>query len=61
MFVKAAALFFALKSDHRGVASLEYAIMAALVAVVITGAVSSLGISLSATFNTIAASVQGAN
>jgi pilus assembly protein Flp/PilA len=44
-----------LKVDKRAVTAIEYALIAALIAVVIIGAVSSLGTHISSTFNTVAA------
>jgi pilus assembly protein Flp/PilA len=44
-------------SDETGVAALEYGIIAALVAVVLISAVSSLGTHLRATFNSISSSL----
>jgi pilus assembly protein Flp/PilA len=46
--------FVALKRDGRGVTALEYGLIAALIAVVIITAVSTLGTNLSTTFTTIA-------
>jgi pilus assembly protein Flp/PilA len=46
--------FIALKRDGRGVTALEYGLIAALIAVVIISAVSTLGSNLSTTFNSIA-------
>ena len=46
-----------LPHDNRAVTALEYGLIAALIAVVIIGAVTTLGTSLSATFTNIAASV----
>ncbi|MGH7076168.1 MAG: Flp family type IVb pilin [Stellaceae bacterium] len=43
-----------LSRDERGVTALEYALIAALVAVVIIGAVSLLGSSISTVFSTVA-------
>jgi pilus assembly protein Flp/PilA len=43
-----------LKFDKRAVTAIEYALIAALIAVVIIGAVSSLGTHISTTFNTVA-------
>ena len=40
--------------DERGVTALEYALIAALVAVAIIGSVSLLGTSVSSTFSTVA-------
>ncbi len=45
------------RADRKGVAALEYALMAALIAVVIVTAVTTLGTNISATFNRIATSV----
>jgi pilus assembly protein Flp/PilA len=42
-----------LRSDRRAVTAIEYALIAALIAVVIIGAVSLLGTSISSTFNTV--------
>jgi pilus assembly protein Flp/PilA len=44
----------ALKADKRAVTAIEYALIAALIAVVIIGAVSSLGTGVSSTFNKVA-------
>ncbi len=41
------------KSDERAVTAIEYALIAALIAVVIIGAVSLLGNQISSTFNTV--------
>jgi pilus assembly protein Flp/PilA len=41
-------------SDKKGVTALEYALIAALIAVVIIGAVSLLGIDISSVFSTVA-------
>jgi pilus assembly protein Flp/PilA len=43
-----------LRSDKRGVTALEYALIAALVAVVIIGGVSLLGTNISKVFSTVA-------
>ena len=43
-----------LKSDKRAVTAIEYALIAALIAVVIIGAVTSLGTGVSNTFNAVA-------
>ena len=43
-----------LKFDKRAVTAIEYALIAALIAVVIIGAVTTLGTSISSTFNTVA-------
>jgi pilus assembly protein Flp/PilA len=44
----------ALIKDERGVTAMEYGLIAALVAVVIIGSVTTLGTNLSSTFSTIA-------
>ena len=41
-------------ADHRAVTAIEYALIAALIAVVIIGAVTSLGTGVSSTFNSVA-------
>ncbi|MGH6982035.1 MAG: Flp family type IVb pilin [Stellaceae bacterium] len=46
--------FRTLFSDRRGVTALEYALIAALVAVVIIGGVSLLGTNVSKVFSTVA-------
>jgi pilus assembly protein Flp/PilA len=43
-----------LKVDRRAVTAIEYALIAALIAVVIIGAVTTLGRNVSSTFNTVA-------
>jgi pilus assembly protein Flp/PilA len=43
-----------LKSDKRAVTAIEYALIAALIAVVIIGAVTTLGSGVSNTFNSVA-------
>lgn len=43
-----------LARDERGVTALEYGLIAALIAVVIIGAVTTLGTNVSSTFNTVA-------
>jgi pilus assembly protein Flp/PilA len=43
-----------LKFDKRAVTAIEYALIAALIAVVIIGAVSTLGTNISNTFNSVA-------
>ncbi len=45
--------FLRLKLDKRAVTAIEYALIAALIAVVIIGAVSSVGKNVSNTFNRI--------
>jgi len=44
-------------TDETGVTAIEYGLIAALIAVVIIGAVSTLGTKLSATFSTVAGSL----
>ncbi len=44
-------------ADQSGVTAIEYGLIAALVAVVIIGAVSALGTGLSNTFNSVSASL----
>jgi pilus assembly protein Flp/PilA len=46
-----------LRSDERGVTSVEYGLMVALIAVVIIGAVTLLGQNLLALFNQVAAAI----
>jgi pilus assembly protein Flp/PilA len=47
----------ALVHDERGVTAMEYGLIAALVAVVIIGSVTTLGTTLSSTFATVAAAL----
>ena len=49
-----AAKFAQLNMDKRAVTAIEYGLIAALIAVVIIAAVSSLGSNISSTFNTVA-------
>jgi pilus assembly protein Flp/PilA len=44
-------------TNESGVTAIEYGLIAALIAVVIIGAVSTVGTSLKATFNTVASSL----
>ena len=46
-----------LKRDEKGVTALEYGLIAALIAVVIIGAVTTLGGNLRTTFNNVATSL----
>jgi len=46
-----------LRSDERGVTSVEYGLMVALIAVVIIGAVTLLGGNLNNLFNTVAGAI----
>lgn len=50
-----------LKRDEKGVTALEYGLIAALIAVVIIAAVSSLGSNLSQTFNNVATHFKSGN
>ena len=54
MLTYARAALAQLKLDNRAVTAIEYALIAALIAVVIIGAVTTLGTNASATFNTVA-------
>ena len=47
-------------NDENGATAIEYGLIAALIAVVIIGAVSALGTSVSSTFDTISGALQGA-
>ena len=49
--------FLALRFDKRGVTAIEYGLIAALIAVVIIGAVTNVGTTLSAKFGAIAAAL----
>jgi pilus assembly protein Flp/PilA len=49
--------WLALRSDERGVTAMEYGLIAALIAVVIIGAVTAVGTAVSATFQAIAAAL----
>lgn len=50
-------VFFRLVADRSGVTAIEYGLIAALIAVIIIGAVSVVGTNLSATFSTVAGSL----
>lgn len=52
--------YLSLKHDKRAVTALEYALIAGLIAVVIIGAVTSLGTSISSVFNKISTDVTAA-
>ena len=52
--------YLSLKQDKRAVTALEYALIAGLIAVVIIGAVSSLGNNISGVFNKIGTDVNAA-
>lgn len=45
-------------SDESGATAIEYGLIAALIAVVVIGAVTAVGTGLSSTFNTVAGSVK---
>ncbi|HVV64445.1 MAG TPA: Flp family type IVb pilin [Rhizomicrobium sp.] len=51
-------LFSRFVRDESGATAIEYGLIAALIAVVIIGAVTAVGTSLSATFNSVASSVK---
>ena len=53
-------IWLELKTDRRAVTALEYGLIAALIAVAIIGAVTSLKDNLTNTFNTIGSSLKGA-
>jgi pilus assembly protein Flp/PilA len=50
-------LFTNLIKDEAGVTAIEYGLIAALIAVVIIGAVTTLGTNISTTFSTVAAAL----
>lgn len=50
-------LFSRFTADESGVTAIEYGLIAALIAVVIIGAVATVGTSLSGTFSTVAGSL----
>ena len=50
-------LFSRFIADESGVTAIEYGLIAALIAVVIIGAVATVGTSLSGTFSTVASSL----
>ena len=52
--------YLSLKSDKRAVTALEYALIAGLIAVVIIGAVTTLGTNISGVFNKIGTDVSAA-
>ena len=49
--------WLALRLDNRGVTAMEYGLIAALIAVVIIGAITTIGTNLTATFTTIAGKI----
>jgi pilus assembly protein Flp/PilA len=51
-------LFSRFVRDESGATAIEYGLIAALIAVVIIGAVTSVGTNLSTTFNSVAGSVK---
>jgi pilus assembly protein Flp/PilA len=51
-------LFSRFVRDESGATAIEYGLIAALIAVVIIGAVTAVGTSLSTTFNSVATSVK---
>lgn len=52
--------YLSLKHDKRAVTALEYALIAGLIAVVIIGAVTTLGTSISSVFTKVGSDVNGA-
>jgi len=50
-------MFSRFVADESGVTAIEYGLIAALIAVIIIGAVSTVGTSLSGTFNSVASSL----
>ena len=50
-----------LKKDDRGATAVEYGLLAALIAVVLIAALTSIGTTLSGTFNTIATRLSSAS
>ncbi len=57
MFLNLYCFLSTLRADRKGVAALEYALMAALIAVVIVTAVTSIGTKMQTTFLNIANAV----
>ena len=51
-------LFSRFVSDESGATAIEYGLIAALIAVVVIGAVTAVGTGLSGTFNTVSGSVK---
>jgi pilus assembly protein Flp/PilA len=47
--------------DELGATAIEYGLIAALISVVIIGAITAVGTQLSTTFNTISTAISGAN
>jgi pilus assembly protein Flp/PilA len=52
-------LFHRFIADQSGVTAIEYGLIAALIAVVIIGAVKTVGTNLTATFSTVATNLAG--
>jgi pilus assembly protein Flp/PilA len=50
-------LFSRMMADESGVTAIEYGLIAALVAIIIIGAVATVGTNLSSTFSTVATSL----
>jgi pilus assembly protein Flp/PilA len=48
-------------SDESGATAIEYGLIAALISVVIIGAITAVGTQLTTTFNTISTAISGAN
>ncbi len=57
MLLRFCCLLSTFSADRKGVAALEYALMAALIAVVILTAVTAIGTNATSMFNTIASNV----
>jgi pilus assembly protein Flp/PilA len=57
MFNLLVATMYRLRTDRRGVTALEYGLIAALIAVVIIGSVTTLGTNMKTVFSTIAVSI----
>jgi pilus assembly protein Flp/PilA len=51
----------ALRSDRRAVTALEYGLIAALIAVVVIGSITTLGTSINTAFSKVASSIGSAN
>jgi pilus assembly protein Flp/PilA len=54
MFIYTLALLQSFKTDRKGVTALEYSLIAGFIAVVILGAVQTLGLNLSSQFQSVA-------
>ena len=57
LFTRLFVMASCLRRDSKAVTALEYGLIAALIAVVIIGAVTTIGKNLTATFNTIAGKI----